>query len=670
MGQEVQPIKTSFNAGELSPRLAGRVDVSKYQFGCALLENFIVLAHGGFKRRPGSKFVQEVKDSSKKTRLIPFIFNEEQSYVLEFGHQTLRFFTNGGILTETAKNITGATKANPCVITSVAHGFSNGDQVIIAAVGGMTQLNTGRPFTVANKTDDTFQLQGINSSAYGTYTSGGTVSRIYTLATPYSDTDLALVKFTQSADVMYLFQRGFAPRKLSRLGAANWTLTTPTFTGVTFSSANNYPGCGVFHEQRLVMAGTNLEPQSVWGSKINDYENFTIGTADTDAFKYTIATDKVNQIRWLTSGKILGCGTVGAEFSIGSTDLKESITPTNVRVLRETTHGSADISPVQVESSVIFIQRARRKLREFNYDYQSDGYISPDVTILAEHILRQGSGVVDIAYQEEPDSNIWTVREDGQCPTLTFQKAQEVAGWGRQKFGASKVGPAVVESVAVIPGEDEDQVWACVKRTINGSVRRYVEYLTPTFYVSDTVDKENAVFSDCSLTYSGAATNTVTGLEFLEGETVQVLADGKVKPDQVVTNGRINLPAGSTAELITVGLKCPCRIRTMNFDTGNPKGSAQGRLARITGVVLRVYETMGGKIGHKSLTDAEFESLEELYLDNGGVIMDESPELFTGDLPFTRVPTGFTRDPHVEYLNEQPVPVTILAMMPTFQVNG
>lgn len=670
MGQEVQPIKTSFNAGELSPRLAGRVDVSKYQFGCAILENFVVLAHGGFRRRSGSRFVEEVKDSSKKTRLIPFIFNEDQSYILEFGNQTLRFFTKGGLLTETAKNITGVTKADPAVVTSSAHGFANGDQVIIAGVVGMTQLNTGRTFTVAGATTDTFQLSGVDSTSYGTYVSGGTVSRVYTIPTPYVEDDLALLKYTQSADVAYFFHRGYAPRKLSRLGAANWTLTTPTFTGVTFSTTNNYPGCGVFHEQRLVMAGTNAEPQAVWGSIINSYENFTIGVNDTDAFKYTIATDKVNQIRWLTSGKVLGCGTVGAEFSIGSTDLKESITPTNVRVLRETTHGSADVAPVQVESSVLFIQRARRKLREFVYDYQADGYVSPDVTILAEHILRKGQGVVDMAYQEEPDSNVWTVREDGQCPTFTFQKAQEVAGWGRQILGASKAGSAVVESVAVIPGEEEDQVWLCVKRTINGVSRRYIEYLTPTFYVSSTVDKENAVFCDCSLTYTGTATDTVTGLEYLEGETVQVLADGKVKPDQVVLNGEVKLPSGTTAEIITVGLKCPCRVRTMNFDTGNQKGSAQGRLSRITGVILRVYETLGGKVGHASLTDNEFESLEELYLDNGGVVMDESPDLFTGDLPFTRMPTGFTRDPHVEYLNDQPLPVTILAMMPTFQVNG
>jgi hypothetical protein len=667
MGQEVQPIKTSFNAGELSPRLAGRVDVSKYQFGCAILENFIVLAHGGFKRRPGSRFVQEVKDSTRKTRLLSFIFNEDQSYILEFGHQTLRFFTDGGILTETAKNITAATKANPVVITSAAHGFSNGDQVIIAGVVGMTQLNTGHPFTVANKTTDAFELQGINGTAYGTYVSGGTVARVYTVTTPYTEDDLSLLKDTQSADVAYLFHRSYAPRKLSRLGAANWTLTTPSFTGVTFNSANNYPGCGVFHEQRLIMAGTNAEPQAVWGSKINDYENYTIGTNDDDAFKYTIATDKVNQIRWLTSGKVLGCGTVGAEFSIGSTDLKESITPTNVRVLRETTHGSADVSPVQVESSVLFVQRARRKVREFVYDYQADGYIAPDVTILAEHILRKGDGLVDLAYQEEPDSNVWGVRKDGQCVTLTFQKAQEVAGWGRQILGGTD---AVVESVAVIPSEDEDQVWLCVKRTINGVARRYIEYLTPTFYRSSTTDKEQAVFSDCSLTYEGTATNMVSGLEFLEGQTVQILADGRVRPDDVVTDGKVYLPAGSTAEIITVGLKCPCRIRTMNFDTGNPKGSAQGRLARITGCIVRVYETLGGKIGHSSLTDDEFESLEELYLDSGGIIMDESPDLFTGDLPFTRMPTGFTRDPHIEYLNDQPLPVTILAMMPTFQVNG
>lgn len=741
MGQEVQPIKTSFNAGELSPRLFGRVDISKYSSGCALLENFIVLAHGGIKRRPGTRFVQEVIDSSKKNRLLPFIFNEDQSYVLDFGNLTLRFFTQNGILTETAKNITAATKADPVVITSNSHGYANGDQVVIAGVVGMTELNSGRTFTVANQTANTFELAGIDGTAFTTYVSGGTVARVYRLASPYADTDLALVKYTQSADVMYLFSRSFAPRKLSRLGAANWTITTPVFragannviTGISqaatavvtsaghtlvngdviyisgvvgmtevndrwftvanvaagtfelsgvnstaytayssagvayktyFSSANNYPGCGVFHEQRLVVGGTNLEPQSLLGSKINEYEDFTIGTNDEDAYKYTIATDKVNQIRWMISGKILAVGTVGAEFSVGSTDLKESITPTNIKIVRETTHGSADMTPVQVESSVLFVQRARRKVREFIYDYNSDGYVSPDVTILSEHILREGDGAATVVYQEEPDSNIWIPRVDGQVATLTFQKKQEVFGWARQVLGGVD---AVVEDIAVIPGEDEDQVWLCVSRTIGGATKKYIEYVAPTFYGSTTAAKKSAVFMDCSVTYSGTATNEVSSLEFLEGETVQVLADGKAVADQVVAEGKINLPSDRTAEIITIGLKCPARIRTMNFDTGNQKGTAQGKVSRITAVTLRVYETLGGKVGHSSLTDAEFEALD---YEQEGVTMDDSPDIFTGDLELKHFPTGFTQDPHVEYLNDSPWPVTILSMMPTFQVNG
>ena len=80
-------IQTSFNAGELSPTLDGRVDLAKYGSGCSKMENFIPLVQGGARKRSGTRFVKEVKDSTKATRLIPFEFNTDQAYILEFGHE-------------------------------------------------------------------------------------------------------------------------------------------------------------------------------------------------------------------------------------------------------------------------------------------------------------------------------------------------------------------------------------------------------------------------------------------------------------------------------------------------------------------------------------------------------------------------------------------------------
>ena len=229
-----QLIQPSFAAGEISPDVYSRVDIAKYQVGLRTSLNGFIRAQGGWSNRPGLMFVAPVKDQSRRARLIKFQFSTTQTYMLEFGHLYMRVIKDGGMVLEASKTITGATQANPCVITSNAHGFSNGDTVFIASVGGMTRLNN-RWYTVANATTNTFELKdaatgvNVNTTGYGAYTSGGTVARVYTIATPYTESDLPTLGFTQSADVMTLVHPGYAPRELTRTGHTAWTLTTITF---------------------------------------------------------------------------------------------------------------------------------------------------------------------------------------------------------------------------------------------------------------------------------------------------------------------------------------------------------------------------------------------------------------------------------------------------------
>ena len=224
----VHPFQTNFTAGELTPKLHGQVDFKKYNNGVEELKNMTVFPQGGCQRRSGSRYICEVKDSTKTTRLIPFEFNITQAYVLELGDQYIRFFKDGGQITEANKTITAITKANPAVVTSNSHGYSNGDHVWINSVGGMTRLN-GRRFVVAGVTTNTFQLQGENSTSYDSYTSGGTAAKVYEIATPYTEAMLFDINFTQSADVMYIVQESLKPRKLSRTGHTSWTLTEVDF---------------------------------------------------------------------------------------------------------------------------------------------------------------------------------------------------------------------------------------------------------------------------------------------------------------------------------------------------------------------------------------------------------------------------------------------------------
>ena len=233
---------TNFTGGELSPRLDGRTDLTKYSSGCSTLQNLVVYPHGSAARRPGSTFVAEVADSDNKTRLIPFEFSTTQTYMLEFSNLKMRVYKDKGAVLEGDKTITGITQANPAVVTASSHGYSNGDEVLISGVSGMTEVNNKR-FLVADKTTNTFELQDkdcvdINSTSFTAYASGGVSNKVFELATPYTTAQLFDLKFAQSADVMYITHPNHAARKLSRTGHTSWTLTEIDFTDGPYLSQN------------------------------------------------------------------------------------------------------------------------------------------------------------------------------------------------------------------------------------------------------------------------------------------------------------------------------------------------------------------------------------------------------------------------------------------------
>ena len=297
------PALSTFTAGEISPRLEGRVTIDKYREGLADLTNMVVQPHGGVTRRPGTQFLGEVKASANVTRLIPFEFKTSDTYALEFGNQYMRIYRNGlQVLTGSAKAISAITKANPGVFTSNSHGYSNGDEIaLVNTGGGMTELKE-RNYRVANVTTNTFTLTdlfdvAINTTSFTTYTgSGVSVDKIYEVATPYTSAQINDVRFAQSADVMYLVHPSHAVRTLTRTDHNAWTFATPTFTENTTPSlvgSDNYPSVVTFFEQRLVFAASNNNPQTLWFSKNADYTNFTTGTGDNDALIYTIASNKV-----------------------------------------------------------------------------------------------------------------------------------------------------------------------------------------------------------------------------------------------------------------------------------------------------------------------------------------------------------------------------------------
>jgi hypothetical protein len=731
--------------------LDGRTDLNKYFNGTKTLENMLIHPHGGASRRSGTKFIHEVKTSSVQTRLIPFEFSTTQTYIMEFGNQYIRFYKDQGIITESNKTISGATQANPGVITATSHGYSNGDHVIITSVVGMTELN-GKTFKVANKTTNTFEIQdvdgnNVNTTGYTAYGSAGVANKIYEIASPYATADLPTIKFAQSADLMYLVHPGYAIRKLSRSGHTNWSLTTPslvtsedktvsavtkanpgvvttsadhglsegdfvTFTDIggmtqlngnvykvgtvgssttfnlqdsdgndlntssygTFSAGGSdkvnkltdpvlntttdyFPSSVTFFEQRLVFAGSNNNPQTLWFSKSGSYENFTTGSADADAMVYTIASNKVNAIRYMSAQRSLIVGTVGGEFVVSGSGTTLPITPTNVQIQKQSSYGAANVDAVQIENVTMFLQRAKRKIRELTYNLNIDQYQAQDMTLLAEHI--SDGGITEMAYQQEPDSILWCVRSDGTLLGLTYARTEQVVGWHRHilggVFGSDQ---AVVESVASIPADsNEDELYIIVKRTINSVTRRYVEHLTLFDYGTDQTD---AFYVDSGLTYSGGATTSISGLDHLEGQSVTILADGATHPNKTVSGGGITLDRSSTK--VHIGLPFTSLLQTMRIESQGNEGTSQSKTKRINEVTLRLHETVGVEVG-ASLTD-----MERIPFRSSAAAMDTAVPLFTGDKQ-VEFRDDFNTDGHVFVRQTQPLPLTLLSIYPMLTVN-
>ena len=656
------PAFSSFTAGEVSPRMEGRVTLETYREGLADMTNLLVMPQGGVTRRPGTEYLGEIKNSAQSARLIPFQFKTTDTYILEFGDQVMRVFRNGlQVIDATDKTITGVTQADPGVITSNSHGFSNGDEIYIDSVAGMTELN-GRNYRVANATTDTFTLtnlfgDAIDTTDFTAYTSGGTATEIYNIATPYAVADLPALRFVQSADTMFIVHPSYAIRTLTRSADNNWTFATPTITGTPDPALNtgtdDYPSVVTFFEQRLVYGATNNNPQTLWFSKNGDYNNFTAGTGADDALIYTIASNQVNAIRYLSATRVLTIGTTGGEYVLTATS-DGPITPTTTLIRKYSNYGSAAIEPVQVADVTLFVQRGGRKVREFRYvgDINVAAYQAPDITIVAEHIT--AGGLSAFAYQQEPDGVIWAVRADGSLIGVTYRREEEVVAWHKHVIGGEfDGGQAIVESIATLPSDTgEDELYMIVKRTINGVTKRYVELMRPFDFGGVTT---GAFFVDSGLRYDGSAIGSLKGLYHLEGETVTVLANGASHPDRVVADGGVSLAYSSTTAAIGYGYTSS--MQTMRIESGSADGTSQGKPKRIHAITLRLHETVGIEVGNSPSEN------DRIFFRDSSMAMDQAVPLFTGDKDI-EFPGGYDEDDRLYIRQTQPLPMSVLALFP------
>jgi hypothetical protein len=263
-------MQPAFTAGELSPALYARVDQAKYQSGLKIAKNVFVHAFGGVSNRTGLEFIGRTKGSGLAV-LIPFVYDIEtnQTYNLEFSNQRMRVYRFGIPVLEAPKPITGISTGSSGLFTVAGHGFADGDEVVLADIVGQTALN-GRSLIVRNVGTNAFNLEDlfgntISTAALPVYESGGTVRRVYEVATPYLASQLRELVFAQENDVMYLTHKRHPPQKLSRFADDNWTLETPTFAPKV-SSPTGLGGSSFYKLQTGDTANINYRVSSLSAS--------------------------------------------------------------------------------------------------------------------------------------------------------------------------------------------------------------------------------------------------------------------------------------------------------------------------------------------------------------------------------------------------------------------
>ncbi len=577
----VTPSFSALNYGYISPKLRGRADLDFYDQALDYLQNYIVTPQGEASYRPGSIYVAHTRDDNE-ARLIPFLYNTEQAYVVEVTDQFMRFYKDNGLITDTAQDITGITQADPAVVTyDGADNYANGDRVYLNAIAGMHQLN-GREFIVANVDTgaNTFEIQDvaavdIDSTGYDAYVSGGTVAEIIEIASPYLEADLFEFDFTQTNDTMYIVHADHAPRKLTRTSHTAWTIATFSRTSDPFTGADLYPSIVTLFEGRIIYGASNDFPIRLWFSKIlttGVLDDFTTGTADDDAIIFNLRSDQANRLRWIVGAEnYMALGTSGSEHRITGGGDNNAITPTNISIKPTSFNGVATTRPIRLDSYILYTQRNGKTVRSFEYNALQDGYTSPDRTLLADHI--GASKMKQFTFTAGTPNLIWGVRNDGKLTGLTFDPAQQVVAWHLHKTNG------LWGSVATIPDADEDdEMWQVVTRTKpDGTVERFVEYVpnnaaVPVFedYFTGEDNKDTdettwlsalwniqktLVHADSALIYDGRDSATVgltiTG-DLDVGDAVTVTADGAYFDADMATDlRRIQSPDGGQIELDT-----------------------------------------------------------------------------------------------------------------------
>lgn len=691
---------------------------------------------------------------------------------------------SGGGVANVVTALTGITNANPGVITSAGHGLTNGKQILLNGIVGMTRLN-GNSFIVAGATTNTFtltDLQGnaVNTTTYGAYVSGGNFSVVYELTTPYTADDLPFLQYAQDSNTMYLAVQTQEPRKLVRTSAASFTIATYTRTPTDpFNASTKYPRAVSFiNGSRLAYGDTIANPETIFASDAPStsntaYEKYTpysTGSPDaTASVQFTLAplAGKSDAIQWIANTSQFGIvGCFGSLRTLYGATQTSPISPLGITSLPINQRGCAQVLPVSTGETIIYVERGSRIVRSIQYNFQVNGYDTTNLTLAAEHLTV--NGIAQMVWQSGIPDAVWCNRGDGVLIGLTYNQKENIAGWHQHKLGGKIINAnnilsdgAKVISLGVMPrAVNTDQLWMVVQRQIGANIITSVEYmsdvplypqmedflgttdfpnldlqkffntvfetqkyachldmanlydgssqgniaLTPSattgveitvtasaaFFTADMVGRELWKQYDlngngggrCTITAITDSTHAVcdvfsdfdnvnqwgvgnwlltatviSGLDYAEGTTVNVVTDGGPAPDAVVTNGSITLDAA--ASVVWVGYKFKGVVESLNLDVGAVTGPAEAKPRRLSKIATRYMNTASGQIG------TDFYNMEKLDLRHPNYPLGRPTPAQSG-VKLINVFDQYTNEYYTEkkvfFIHNQPVPCAILGL--------
>jgi len=683
-------VEPSFALGELSDALSGRIDMEWYGKGLAKAVNFYILPSGGATLRPGTEFVGAVPEGEGKGRLVPFMFNGEETYCLLFCGGRCYVIQNGGFVTKEEGLYSFPFDIEEAE-TSNMHFAQSGDTLYVTHENHPPRKIMRHGHTDWRVEEPTFlpalaAPTGLQASTTASDNDGASVeyrycvtacskdgeesekSAVVSLASKDLGLDNTTITLSWSAvdnaaeykiykDVGGTFGLvGYAEGTTwkDKNYEADLSSTPLTFEN-PFKGEGNYPSCVGFIQQRLVFAGSRRHPQKVWMSRSGNFENFgrSNPTRDDDAVYLSLYSRQVSWIRSLMSMRCLVVLTGGAEYTVTGQNTDSPLTPATCRASQQSAYGSDSLEPAAVGNSIIMLQRGGHVVRDMAYDYSVDGYQGNDLTIRSQHLLH-GHTIVAWAYQTTPDGVLWCVRDDGILLTLTYNREHQVYAWTRHETDG------IVEDLCCVNGDRRDEVYMIVCREAGGKSRRYVERLAEPFRDLHAGDASMAWYVDCGLRLmSSEAVSRISGLDHLEGRSVSVLADGGPLEGFVVHEGSITLPRAY--HVVLVGLPYTGKLKSLRVNGGDEAGPSQGRRQKTGNIILRFDRSIGGEVGWERigtdgcLQEERWVPIKYRTLQQGNV----ASVPFSGDRSLT-MPSGWDNRGQFLLRQKDPLPLTLL----------